>query len=198
MGFHNAGVCNITNLSLGIQFKRKSTGTKSTMEIGSVGTLKVMYGNDFTYTLSCENMDDDEYEFYSVYTTSTGRTKKWKEITLPYGWVLPCVRVQNHVATVLEPGHVTGISDILYNVSKTDSSSGTYDLQGRKVNDTNRPGIYIQNGRKIIRQQRNCKSRHIVVSPGSQKKAFGVCFMEKTSIIKDKNEVFGTFVFYKR
>ena len=152
MGFHNTGVCNITNLSLGLQFKRKSTGTKSTMEIGSVGTLKVMYGNDFTYTLSCENLDDDEYEFYSVYTTSTGRTKKWKEITLPYGWVLPRVRVQNHVATVLEPGHVTGIGDIVYKVSDSGNSNGTYDLSGRKVNDTTRPGIYIQNGRKIIKQ----------------------------------------------
>lgn len=150
IGCYNFGVCNITNLSLGVKFRRKSTGTVSTMEIGSMGTLKVMYGGQINYTLMCDNLDDDEYEFYSVYTTSTGHSKKWKQITLPYGWVLPNVRVQNHVATVIEPGHVTGIDDIFYKAADSGNSNAIFDITGRKVNDTNRPGIYIRNGQKVI------------------------------------------------
>ena len=116
-----------------------------------MGTLKVMYGGQINYTLMCDNLDDDEYEFYSVYTTSTGHSKKWKQITLPYGWVLPNVRVQNHVATVIEPGHVTGIDDIFYKAADSGNSNAIFDITGRKVSDTNRPGIYIRNGQKIIK-----------------------------------------------
>ena len=34
--------------------------------------------------------------------------------------------------------------------TKTDDSA-IYDFMGRKVKDTSRPGIYIQNGRKVFR-----------------------------------------------
>ena len=46
----------------------------------------------------------------------------------------------------------TGINEIVPDADARGTVQNLYDLSGRKVNDTNRPGIYIQNGRKIIRQ----------------------------------------------
>ncbi len=46
-------------------------------------------------------------------------------------------------------GTVTGISGV--ELDAIDSSARYFDLSGRKVNDTNRPGIYIRNGQKIIK-----------------------------------------------
>ncbi len=45
-------------------------------------------------------------------------------------------------------GTVTGISGV--ELDAIDSSARYFDLSGRKVSDTNRPGIYIRNGQKII------------------------------------------------
>lgn len=45
-------------------------------------------------------------------------------------------------------GTVTGISSVRFDDSH---SSYLYDITGRKVNDTNQPGIYIRNGQKIIK-----------------------------------------------
>ena len=52
-------------------------------------------------------------------------------------------------ALTVEDHESTGINSIAQSMSNP-SSSGLFDLQGRKVNDTNRPGIYIRNGQKII------------------------------------------------
>lgn len=43
----------------------------------------------------------------------------------------------------------TGIEEIVNNQQSTDSET-IYDLQGRKVNNINMPGIYIINGKKYV------------------------------------------------
>lgn len=45
---------------------------------------------------------------------------------------------------------VTGAMDGIEAIAPTEKSEAVYDLQGRRVNTTDRPGIYIQGGRKIL------------------------------------------------
>ncbi len=45
----------------------------------------------------------------------------------------------------------TGISDMLEAIPYINGGNTVFDLQGRRVSDTNRPGIYIRNGQKIIK-----------------------------------------------
>jgi hypothetical protein len=67
--------------------------------------------------------------------------------------VLKATNPSNGIATTetiyVVVNEATCIEEIVNNQQSTDSET-IYDLQGRKVNNINMPGIYIINGKKYV------------------------------------------------
>ena len=77
------------------------------------------------------------YGFYHPSTATLGANKAY-------------LKLEEEVAEIkvrFEDEDATGIDDVF---SEESDDAPIYDLTGRKVNDTSKPGIYIKNGKKYI------------------------------------------------
>ncbi|HAE24868.1 MAG TPA: hypothetical protein DCG33_05970 [Prevotellaceae bacterium] len=99
-------------------------------------------------TIKTTDLTPGRYYIYLVSQTTTETIPQ--KVRYPGGLYRYIMTKDENGALTVEDDESTGINSIAQSMSNP-SSSGLFDLQGRKVNDTNRPGIYIRNGQKIIK-----------------------------------------------
>ncbi len=137
--------------------KKASTYTlTSTTDAASYTGKNLLHGSDVTTTVSSDSQSSDYYFYKLAYGPSgTSQAKS-------FGWYWgaqngAAFRIEGHRAWLAVPkssgaraylidGSTTGIEDI----EAPSSAPAFTDLQGRHINKPTQPGIYLQNGRKIV------------------------------------------------
>lgn len=105
--------------------------------------------NVFQGTLEGIAVDNPDL-YYVLGHTSTGHYGFYHPSTATIGANKAYLKLEEEMAEIkvrFEDEDATGIEDIF---SEESDDAPIYDLTGRKVNDTSKPGIYIKNGKKFI------------------------------------------------
>ena len=104
--------------------------------------------NDFEGTLTDMTIEDKS-QYYILGHTTSGHYGFYHPSSYTLGAYKAFMKVESGVEIKVrfEDEDATGIEGIF---TEEDDNAPIYDLTGRKVNDTSKPGIYIKNGKKYI------------------------------------------------
>ncbi len=158
MNYGTRATPNTTTSKLGIGFTLVADGhVVQTVSAGALGQ-SVGIGMGFShlsFDYTPPSSLSGEYEVHPVYSTtySSGSFSNWQEYLLSPDYQYAVVRFDAGVPTVVTPGGPTAVQDIIVQAATAVKyDDNMYDLNGRVVTHPDRPGIYIRNGRKIIKQ----------------------------------------------
>jgi hypothetical protein len=104
--------------------------------------------NDFEGTLTDMTIEDKS-QYYILGHTTSGHYGFYHPSSYTLGAYKAFMKVESGVEIKVrfEDEDATGIEGIF---TEEDDNAPIYDLTGRKVSDTSKPGIYIKNGKKYI------------------------------------------------
>lgn len=157
MNYGTRATPNTAASKLGVGFSLVADGrVVQTVSAGAIGqSVGIGYGfSKLAFSYDPPATLSGKYEVHPVYSTtySSGTFSAWQEFLLPADYEYAVVGFDSGVPTVVTPGGRTAIVDLVPTAAAKAGDDRLYDLNGRVVTMPCSPGIYIRNGRKIIRQ----------------------------------------------